>query len=248
MKLAALNDLHLDYLSGMERKLFYHKLQEWKAANKDCNIVLLAGDVSEIDSYHYIEILKELNDTFEYKIYITGNHEYCKNTIKDGDETIIHIVSTYLENFHFLNNSEATIAGQRFIGGTGFYPDCKNDYLKRNFYDYRVIRKPEPSVYESNQAFKDILATATPNDIVLSHHAPSYDSVHKDFENSITNCFFVNDIEDIVKEKQPKLFLHGHMHNKFDYKLGNTRVYCNPLGYKNENRNPDFWNSILIEV
>ena len=31
--------------------------------------------------------------------------------------------------------------------------------------------------------------------------------------------------------KPPKLWIHGHMHNRSDYMIGDTRIVCNPRGY-----------------
>jgi Icc-related predicted phosphoesterase len=33
---------------------------------------------------------------------------------------------------------------------------------------------------------------------------------------------------------RPALWLHGHTHGSCDYKLGDTRVVCNPMGYPGE--------------
>jgi len=39
-----------------------------------------------------------------------------------------------------------------------------------------------------------------------------------------------------MREHQPKLWIHGHGHDRCDYVLGKTRVVANPLGYPNELR------------
>jgi hypothetical protein len=39
-----------------------------------------------------------------------------------------------------------------------------------------------------------------------------------------------------VRELQPKLWIHGHTHDRCDYVLAETRVVANPLGYPNEVR------------
>ena len=33
-------------------------------------------------------------------------------------------------------------------------------------------------------------------------------------------------------ERQPALWIHGHMHDPVDVVLGQTRVLCNPAGYR----------------
>jgi hypothetical protein len=37
--------------------------------------------------------------------------------------------------------------------------------------------------------------------------------------------------EFIMDRTQIKLWTHGHMHNKSDYVVGESRVVCNPRGY-----------------
>ena len=39
----------------------------------------------------------------------------------------------------------------------------------------------------------------------------------------------------LIEERQPALWVHGHTHDSCDYRVGNTRVICNPRGYENEN-------------
>jgi hypothetical protein len=54
---------------------------------------------------------------------------------------------------------------------------------------------------------------------------------------------------DVVKAagvRPPELFVHGHTHCSFDYRVGQTRVLCNPHGYGDEN--PDFNPSLIVEV
>ena len=43
------------------------------------------------------------------------------------------------------------------------------------------------------------------------------------------------------------LVLHGHLHRQSDYRLGDTRVVCNPRGYPNQ-RNPSFVPDLVIEI
>jgi len=44
------------------------------------------------------------------------------------------------------------------------------------------------------------------------------------------NAFFVCDMAAYVRERQPKLWIHGHSHDRCDYRLGGTRVVANPRG------------------
>jgi len=44
------------------------------------------------------------------------------------------------------------------------------------------------------------------------------------------------------------LWVHGHMHESFDYEIYGTRVVCNPRGYEPEALNPDFRPDWIMEL
>jgi len=37
-----------------------------------------------------------------------------------------------------------------------------------------------------------------------------------------------------------KLWIHGHMHDEFDYTIGITNIVCNPRGYPKESQHGSF--------
>ena len=51
----------------------------------------------------------------------------------------------------------------------------------------------------------------------------------------------------IRSRHQPRLWIHGHIHDSHDYTIGNTRVIANPRGYIDE-LNPNFDPELVIEV
>jgi hypothetical protein len=50
----------------------------------------------------------------------------------------------------------------------------------------------------------------------------------------------------MLDQPKIKLWTHGHMHQCFDYKMGEARVVCNPRGYPGENNL--FNSNFIIEV
>ncbi|MDX3925185.1 MAG: metallophosphoesterase [Shinella sp.] len=70
--------------------------------------------------------------------------------------------------------------------------------------------------------------------VVLTHHAPTPWSLDPRFKGNPTNAAFVSDLTDLIEQEQPELWVHGHVHRLFDYRLGRTRVICNPKGYRKE--------------
>jgi hypothetical protein len=71
--------------------------------------------------------------------------------------------------------------------------------------------------------------------VVVTHHAPSFESVHEKYRTVNDwdyNYGFASYNEDVILDyPEIKVWVHGHMHDPFDYTLGETRVICNPRGY-----------------
>lgn len=44
------------------------------------------------------------------------------------------------------------------------------------------------------------------------------------------------------------LWVHGHMHDPFDYEIYGTRVVCNPRGYAPNSLTPEFRPDWVVEV
>ena len=90
---------------------------------------------------------------------------------------------------------------------------------------------------------------ATPFDgptVVITHHAPHWDSVHPKFRSDPVTGAFASDLSSLIIQHQPNLWVHGHVHNSSDYRVGTSRIVCNPHGYGNEN--PAFNGQFVVEV
>jgi hypothetical protein len=86
--------------------------------------------------------------------------------------------------------------------------------------------------------------------VVVTHFAPARSSIAAQFAGSSLNACFVSDLEAQIRRWQPALWLHGHVHNSFDYRIGNTRVVANPRGYAPNGvvENKAFNPSLVVEV
>lgn len=59
-------------------------------------------------------------------------------------------------------------------------------------------------------------------DVVITHSNPVYDIKRKDMSDPHRGFMAFNTY---IKEKQPKYFLHGHIHRSFRKVLGRTEIY-----------------------
>lgn len=84
--------------------------------------------------------------------------------------------------------------------------------------------------------------------IVATHHAPTISSVPAMYIDDLASAAYASDLEPLIREHQPDLWVHGHTHTSMDYRVGNTRVLCNPRGYWKRDLNPEFVWGKTIEI
>ena len=67
------------------------------------------------------------------------------------------------------------------------------------------------------------------------------------FQGGQVNRIFVHPLDEFVEDRRPALWVHGHTHLGCDYRLGETRVVCNPYGYTGYQVNEEFRRGLVIE-
>jgi Icc-related predicted phosphoesterase len=73
---------------------------------------------------------------------------------------------------------------------------------------------------------------------VVTHHAPSLQSSRCKGED--WDLLYGSDYEGLMRDCGPALWLHGHVHESFEYRVGPTTVACNPRGYVGYGENSRF--------
>jgi Icc-related predicted phosphoesterase len=229
-------------------------------------VLLLAGDITNGPAR--IEYLKEL----ELPIYaIMGNHEYYRTSFNTA---LGHYRDYYeyakITNLELLENDTIFHNNMRIIGTTlwtnfqaptvvGLVDDeiIRWEDQTRNceigMADFSVIR--DFSVYraleehkKALQYIKEMLSRKHDGPtIVMTHHAPSFKSSHPKYDSSYIKAGFCSDLDYVIEEFQPDLWIHGHTHESFDYNIGKTRIICNPYGYGLENRH-GFKEKLIVEL
>jgi Icc-related predicted phosphoesterase len=128
--------------------------------------------------------------------------------------------------------------------------DEKGVTKSRPYADFEAIENFHEWVYEENaKAVQFLKDNMREGDIVVTHFLPTQQSVHRKFGASLNNCWFVHDIEPLIVERKPALWIHGHTHESMDYRIGSTRVVCNPFGYVTEGElNESFDENFTVEV
>jgi calcineurin-like phosphoesterase family protein len=119
-----------------------------------------------------------------------------------------------------------------------------------NLIDHRCIADiNHEDMIETHRYHKKFLMTSGA-DIIVSHHTPSLRSIHPRYANTPYNSSFSNDMEEeiLAMKKPPKLWIHGHTHDRFDYMIGETRVICHPRGYKDELDDYIRYEPLIVEI
>lgn len=182
-------------------------------------------------------------------VYVHGNHEFY-----GSDRATVCGLTQLAEREHqnlvWLDCSLAEIAGRRFLGAPlWFSPHPDQQRLKRGMTDFNAIHGFERWVHAENERalrfFEEELRTG---DVVVTHHLPSQKSVAPKYVGHPLNPFFVCELDALILERQPRLWLHGHTHDSARYQLGATTVACNPFGYAGIELNRRFDDALLLEI
>ncbi len=88
----------------------------------------------------------------------------------------------------------------------------------------------------------------TGSTVVLTHHAPSPQSLIQQYLGHPSNAAFASDMTDIIRRGRPEFWIHGHMHEYLDYIEDRTRVICNPLGYRHERGANGFRPGLVVDL
>lgn len=259
------NDYDVLILSG--DILNANDLHDYSEANySHLEISLL--EYGQARAHMYRDFLKRCSFQFPHVIYVAGNHEFYDGKFHKGVQYLRDECAKY-PNIYFLECDTKIIDDVVFVGGTLWTDMNKGDPLTQHaisdmMNDFHVIRndnhgytKLRPShVMErfrnTVQYFGIVLELFKDKKcVVVGHHAPSYMSIAPDYKNDmLMNGGYASDLSEFILDRpQIKLWTHGHMHDPFDYMIGDTRVVCNPRGYSKNGVSVSGWNpDILIEI
>lgn len=209
------------------------------------DVCVLAGDIAVGDGIGGAMDL--FCEKYPEVVYVHGNHEYYQWPRQD----VLSLTAAAADrhgNLHWLDCGAAVIGGVRFLGAPLWF--SYNQYAPRKqMADFHAIMDFESWVYEENARAKRFLRQhVSRGDIVVTHHLPSQRSVSARFKHSPLNPFFVCDLESLIGMQQPRLWLHGHTHDSLDYRIGKTRVVCNPFGYARGELNHAFEEHKLLNA
>lgn len=230
----------------------------------DADVVVLAGDVARPG-----QAITWARRFPQPVVYVPGNHEFYGSGLPATIASLRSLAAG--SRIHVLDRQECVLCGLRFLGAT-LWTDfmLEGDGAARGWAmaqaaerlrDFSRIDSAENpgtsfTPEESARVFRgqlDWLAQKLSEPcgrptVVVTHHAPSRRSVHPRFAGGPLNAAFASDVERLMGAGRVALWVHGHMHDSFDYLVRGTRVVCNPRGYVGVDENPAFDPRLVVEV
>lgn len=257
-RIAVYSDLHLEFAP-------------WTPPKAGADFAVLAGD-----TYTKNRCLPpsfgDAREAFGYPVVaVLGNHEHYGGNV----ETTLEKTRPAAERLGvtLLERQETVVAGVRVLGCT-LWTDFRllarddDDRMKldaslctEKMTDFRVIRvagdgfrrfRPRDAAmihYASVAWLRERLAVPFDGStVVVTHHAPSPRSIPERFAGERLSAAYASNLEALIEEFAPVLWVHGHVHDSFDYTIGATRILCNPRGYVPDEPNPRFDEMLVVDV
>ncbi|XAZ19561.1 metallophosphoesterase (plasmid) [Sinorhizobium sp. B11] len=250
MKIWVISDLHAEF-----GEPFPHR------PPVGVDVIVCAGDILTKGIVPSIEwLLRHFSRDIPI-VFIAGNHEFYGASLLGGLRNA-EIAENY-PYLHFLENDVVEIDGVLFVGGTlwtdfglfGREPSLAmaaaengmNDYKRIKysttpFQRFRPIHAFRKHAETRDFIFSELRKRMGQKTVVVSHHAPSPRSILSAYrDDPLTSCY-ASDLEDLILETLPTVWIHGHVHHRNDYQISDTRVVSNPRGYPGEKTgfDPDF--------
>ena len=232
MKLHVLSDLH-------------REIAEFDAPETDAEVVVLAGDID--NGARGVEWAKR--SFTKPVVYVPGNHEPYDGEYHTTQEAMRSAARG--SRVELLECGERVLAGVRFLGCSlwtdySLEPEETRaaviEAARRINPDYWAIRfgtrpfSPEDaiSIHRAHRPWlgRKLNEPFSGPTVVITHFAPHPGSIAPAYVGNAGNPGFIVNLEETMGAAV--LWIHGHTHSAFDYRVKGTRIVCNARGYPGE--------------
>lgn len=250
MKIQICSDLHLEFPQN----------REWLQANPlipKAETLIIAGDTYYLDrDFSKLDFINKVSDDFKHVYLIPGNHEYY-----GGYDVSTALLSRQIDikkNVHLINNKSVQIEDVNLIFST-LWSKIENNAneIKIGMNDFKLIKFKEKqftvndynTIHDKAFNFLSKEIKTDGNKVVITHHLPSEECNVNEFKGSLLNEAFCVDKTDFILNSDIDYWIYGHSHrNITDFKIGNTKMVTNQLGYIGWNEHQLFNYEKVIEI
>ena len=253
LRLRVLSDLHLEFA-------------DFAPPPAECDAVVLAGDI-----HQGVAGLAWARRNFPALpiVYVPGNHEFYGRDWTQLPGEMARVAAEL--GIHLLDRCAITLADVRILGCTLwtdfdlFGADRREDSMEaagRTLFDYRYIEEQGRRIVPEQTRQRHLIDRAWLQSqlaagqggaeratVVVTHMVPSMRSTAERFKALALSAGFASHLEPLVARAD--LWIHGHTHDSYDYRLEGCRVVCNPRGYQNPRRNFEnkaFQPALVVEI
>lgn len=271
MKISLVSDLHLEFgyqeLPGGEVLILAGDIAEARSISKHHHSTKLVQDTPDT-FYRCSEFFQWECAKYQQVFMVMGNHEHYHGRF---DKTYDELKRILPKNVTLLENEIVEYKGVMFMGATLWTDLNKGDPItaftvKDYMNDYRAIQNyyPAKGLYHkltpqdtadahrrTKEYFKFVLSEHRDKPfVVITHMAPSFMSVNEKYKHETTmNGAYASDLSEFILDNENiRVWVHGHMHDPVDYRIGETRVLANPRGYIGHEDTSAFRPDFFFEV
>ena len=244
MKIQYASDLHLEFRQN----------KEFIKANPllpNGDVLVLAGDIvpfAIMDKFK--DFFSHVSDNFQTTYWVPGNHEYYHFDAATRSGVLFENIKS---NVFLVNNTSVLQQGISLIFSTLWsnISPANQWQIERGLSDFHVI-KYNGFRFSSewyNQLHNDSLNFITQEiqqsnaskTVVVTHHVPTFLNYPPQYKGDVINEAFAVELFDIIESSSINYWIYGHHHfNTPDFKIGNTSMLTNQLGYVQRNENQLF--------
>lgn len=237
-----MSDLHMEFMPD-GGKAFVNSLPT------DCDVLVLAGDIGVAHGGSLLKGMRLILERFAgiQVLYVPGNHEFygasrervfgsAEAARRKGQEKVRDVCDRLRKFPNFLGGVDpwnTQLYGQHFVGATMWFGSPSESAPYDFIADYRHIAGfAEWERQESARHVAFLQRVVCDHSIVISHHLSSPLAVDPKWAGNTLNAFYVHpDAHRVIEVNKPKAWIHGHSHEAFAGRIGDTALRRNPYGY-----------------
>jgi len=246
------SDLHLEFSENAA----YIKAKPIRPVG---DILILAGDVTTFSGIaRQKDFFDFVSDHFRETYWIPGNHEYYGSDISNRSGSFEEKIR---DNVFLVNNVVKTFGIHQLIFSTLWSSISQlngwrverglNDFYQIS-YKGRLLQAQDYNNLHQNclMFLQDALGAETVGKkVVVTHHVPTFENYPPEYKGDYLNEAFATALDDLILDTKPDYWIYGHHHRNIpDFKIGQTQMLTNQLGYIQNNENQFFDSDKCIEL